>query len=84
MKLKYRIKSLSYRNKKLNAFLAQYRMLRIWMTIGLTRGYLIPGYGCYCKSIEEAKTRVDEHKRCMQRAGTDEAFSVDKEIVWED
>lgn len=68
MTLKYRVQKIEF-PEEATVFVAQYRVLCIWMNIGLTRGHFHKEYDTQCGTILEAKGRVKKHRELMSRSG---------------
>ena len=68
MKLKYRVQKIQIEGES-SVFVAQYRILGIWMNIGLTRGHFMKECDTKCHSLMEAKERVKNHRNLMSRSG---------------
>ncbi len=49
-------------------YIAQYKILGIWMNIGLTRGHWFRDYCTQLDSFDEAKKRLEKHKIMMDQA----------------
>jgi len=68
MTLKYRIQKIEIPGET-TVFVAQYRILGIWMNIGLTRGHFHKECDTQCGSVLEARGRVKKHKCLISRSG---------------
>jgi len=68
MTLKYRIQKIKFPNEN-PIFIAQYRILGIWMNIGITRGHFFKETVTYCQCLPEAKDRIKKHRSIMSRSG---------------
>jgi len=68
MTLKYRVQKIEI-PEETTVFVSQYRILGIWMNIGLTRGHLMKECDTQCYSFLEATDRVKKHKKLMSRSG---------------
>jgi len=68
MKLKYRIQKIQFPDEQ-PIYVAQYRALGIWMSIGPLRGHFYQEGCTHCENILEAKERVQKHKQLMSRSG---------------
>jgi hypothetical protein len=68
MTLKYRVQKVEVDGEH-PVFVAQYRILGIWMNIGLTRGHFMKECDTQCYSLLEAKDRAKKHKELMNRSG---------------
>lgn len=68
MKLKYRIKMISFPFDVPSCWVSQYRIFGIWLSIGNTRGHFGFPSITYCESFEEAKDRIRKHKLILRRA----------------
>jgi len=68
MTLKYRVQKIEIPGEA-TVFVAQYRILGIWMNIGLTRGHLMKECDTQTGTILEARERVKKHRELMNRSG---------------
>lgn len=67
MKLKYRIKEIQFLTVA-SIWIAQYRILGIWMGIGYGRGYFLSDTRTFCETLDEAQGRIRRHQRNAKRA----------------
>jgi hypothetical protein len=68
MTLKYRVQKIEIPGES-TVFVAQYRILGIWMNIGMTRGHFHKECDTQCGTILEAYERVKKHKELLGRSG---------------
>jgi hypothetical protein len=68
MTLKYRVQKIEIPGET-TVFVAQYRILGIWMNIGLTRGHFLKECDTQCYCLLEVKDRIKRHKNLMSRSG---------------
>jgi len=69
--LKYRIVKYTFPSPNDNLYLAQYKILGVWMYIGTNRGHLSYfSKKTHCDSYSEAYDRIKKHKKTMHRAST--------------
>ena len=82
MKLKYRIKKITFSNND-KLFIAQYKILGLWLNIkkNLIGNFIINSY-CYCENLDDAHELIRKHKLNNKRA----QMWGDKQInvVWKD
>jgi len=68
MTLKYRIQKIEIQDEN-TVFVSQYRILGIWMNIGLTRGHFHKECDTQCGTVLEARGRIQKHKDLLKRSG---------------
>ena len=69
MKLKYQIQKIEFPDEPI-IFVAQYRILGIWMNIGSRgHGYFHKVGDTHCSTILGAKERIQKHQDLMKRSG---------------
>ena len=65
---KYRIKKITFPTAK-TVYIAQYKILGIWMNMSDHRGYFLKDRRTYCETMKEAQNRIGSMISDLKRAG---------------
>jgi hypothetical protein len=68
MKLKYRIQKIKFPDEQ-PIYIAQYRILGIWINMGPDHGHFQKDGCTHCPTILQAKDMIKKHKELMSRSG---------------